>query len=224
MCESPHPPSLASGYEIRGRPVPLPHSKRIALSTCKYNEKIPNSKIYRFNPPSRGAKRRISGGKVRQDGARKGRTPRPGVRLSGSGGDLRRRGTVRAERRCADVRRSVAASRGRDAAGVVCLSRRGSAASGCCAGRQLPPPAARYSRNARLRTLRRLRPGSPSAGRSPDSLAAGCPPRAPFRRLGPGFRQMKAARSPDGAAGGSWLVARAPGHAALSRAACGRRA
>lgn len=118
MCESPHPPSLASGYEIRGRPVPLPHSKRIALSTCKYNEKIPNSKIYRFNPPSRGAKRRISGGKVRQDGARKGRPPRPGVRLSGSGGDrTRRRGTVRAERRCADVRRSVAASRGRDAAG-----------------------------------------------------------------------------------------------------------
>ena len=118
MCESPHPPSLASGYEIRGRPVPLPHSKRIALSTCKYNEKIPNSKIYRFNPPSRGAKRRISGGKVRQDGARKGRPPRPGVRLSGFGGDrIRRRGTVRAERRCADVRRSVAASRGRDAAG-----------------------------------------------------------------------------------------------------------
>ncbi len=210
MCESPHPPSLASGYEIRGRPVPLPHSKRITLSTCKYNEKIPNSKIYRFNPPSRGAKRRISGGKVRQDGARKGRPPRPGVRLSGFGGDrTRRRGTVRAERRCADVRRSVAASRGRDAAGGCLPFKAGKCGIRTPRGPAAPPPAAaRYSRNARLRTLRRLRPGCPSAGRSPDSLAAGCPPRAPFRRLGPGFRQMKAARSPDGSAGGSRLVAR----------------
>ncbi len=161
MCESPHPPSLASGYEIRGRPVPLPHSKRITLSTCKYNEKIPNSKIYRFNPPSRGAKRRFSGVNAGQEGARKGRPPRPGVRLSGFGGDrTRRRGTVRAERRCEDVRRSVAASRGRDAAG------------GCL----------------------------------------------PFKAGKCGTRRGRRA------ARGSWLAARAPGHAALSRAACGRRA
>lgn len=223
MCESPHPPSLASGYEIRGHPVPLPHSKRIALSTCKYNEKIPNSKIYRFNPPSRGAKRRISGGKVRQDGARKGRTPRPGVRLSGSGGD--RSGAVGLFGRRGDARTCVGVWRlpgGGMQPGLFAFQ--GGEVRHPDAARAGSPPAARYSRNARLRTLRRLRPGSPSAGRSPDSLAAGCPPRAPFRRLGPGFRQMKAARSPDGAAGGSWLVARAPGHAALSRAACGRRA
>ena len=172
MCESPHPPSLASGYEIRGRPVPLPHSKRIALSTCKYNEKIPNSKIYRFNPPSRGAKRRISGGKVRHDGARKGRTPRPGMRLSGSGGD--RSGAVGLFGRRGDARTCVGVWRlpgGGMQPAVVCLSRRGSAASGRRAGRQ--PPRRRPDTRETLVCGR-------SAGCGPDA-----PPQAGVRILLP---------------------------------------